>query len=93
MSTNELEDIRKHLRLAQETEPCGLRYLQELTGVSFSTLSRILRGADPDMKTLRKLRAFKSGEAEPKPKPMMTKRFTIGDRIFLVEIRDITEEK
>jgi len=39
----ELDEIRNRLKLAQEIEPCGLRYLGELTGVSFSTLSRFMQ--------------------------------------------------
>jgi len=39
----ELDEIRNRLKLAQEIEPCGLRYLGELTGASFSTLSRFMQ--------------------------------------------------
>ena len=84
-----LEEIRQHLKLVMELEPCGLRGLEELVGVSFSTLSRFIRGADPDMRTLKKFYQFMKGEPEPKTKPKVIRRFKVGSKEFVVEIREV----
>lgn len=86
---SELVELRNHLNLVRELEPCGLRGLEELTGVSFTTLSRFLRGSEPDYKTLSKLRAFKNGEGPNKSKPVVIRRFKVGGKEFVVEIREV----
>ena len=71
-----------------ECESLGLRGLEEITGVSISTISRFLRGADPDMKTLKKLESFKTGKPINESKPKIIKRFKVGTKTFIVEIRE-----
>lgn len=85
----ELGEIRNRLRLAQEIEPCGLRYLGEMTGVSFSTLSRFMRGAEPNIRTLRALENWCNG-TETKPiKPKVVRRFNVGKKKFMVTIQEL----
>lgn len=85
----ELNEIRNRLRLAQEIEPCGLRHLEELTGVSFSTISRFLRGADPNSKTLRSLENWCNGIDTKSIKPKVVRRFSVGKKKFLVTIQEL----
>jgi len=85
----ELDEIRNRLKLAQEIEPCGLRYLGELTGVSFSTLSRFMRGAEPNLRTLTALENWCNGSEIKPVKPKVVRRFNVGKKKFLVTIEEL----
>ena len=88
----DLKKIRNHLKLVQESEDCGLRAMQELTGVSFSSLSRFMRGAAPSRPVLRKLTNFYNGQLFKDIKPKVVKRFNLGTKTFIVEIRELEEK-
>lgn len=85
----DLGSIRNDLRHTMESKGIGLRGLAELTGVSFATLSRVLRGKAPDMRTLAKLEAFISGVPIEESEPIVVRRFRVGGKSFVVEIREV----
>lgn len=85
----DLDQIRQHLKLVMEIEPCGLRGLEEIVGVSSATLSRFLRGAMPNLKTLRTLEGFMDGKPKETAKPKVCRRFRIDGKTFLVEITSL----
>lgn len=90
---DELPELRNFLREVMERQECGLRGLEDLTGVSFATISRFLRGGDLTMSTYRRLQWFRDNGNRPlKTEPIAVKRFDIADKKFLVEIRQIGEE-
>ena len=83
------QELRNYLQLVMETEPCGLRGLQELTGVGFSTLSRFLRGSKLSLPVYLKLKNFREGILTAPQLPKVTKRFSVGKKTFLVSITEV----
>lgn len=67
----------------------SLRELDAVTGVSASTLSRFLRRRDISGKARNRLVSYFTGEDIAAPLVMEAKRFKVGDRTFVVEIREL----
>jgi hypothetical protein len=85
-------NMRDYLKMVMETEPCSLRTLQEMTGVSFATLSRFMRGKDIDLKTWRKLDAFMKGGPKLIELEQQTRRFHVGGKTFVITIKESDDQ-
>lgn len=87
------ETCRNRLKIIMERTDYSLRDLETQTGVSFATLSRFLRGADPSIKTHRRIvdyiDKYIAGLPMELPKPRVVKRFKVGNKSFLVEITEV----
>lgn len=87
------KEIRDYLNTVMETEPCSLRALGEMTGVSFATLSRFLRGATLSLKVYKRLEAVMNGERKPIELEQQTRRFHVGGKTFVITIKELQDEK
>lgn len=86
MSVDELRDA---LRDKITTEAISLRRASELCGVSFSTLSRFLRGADLSGQRYDMIDAWLTGEILPPRKVISSRRMKVGGKVFLVTIEEV----
>lgn len=66
----------------------SLRGFSKHVGISPSTLSRYLRGQEITAANERRLKAFFAGDECVKSDPVCVRRFRVGDKIFVVEIRE-----
>jgi len=82
-------DLRNKLRAEIAKRGCGLRGVQALTGVSFSTISRFLRGADLLGSNLEKLEALCDGREVVIEPPVKIVRFSVSGKTFIMEIREL----
>lgn len=86
------EDLRSRLRIAMELDRLSLRQLDELTGVSFSTLSRFLRGSEITHQNARRLEAWLSGEQIKESTPISKRVHRVGGLKFLITVELIGDE-
>ena len=83
----ELDVIRHRLVRRMENEGLSLRDVGELTGVSFSTLSRFQREkGEVTYKNARRIKAWLDNDEIPAQKPICTRRFKVGPLTFLVTV-------
>lgn len=88
----ELGVLKSRLQRRQENEGLSLRDVEELTGVSFSTLSRFNRGVgELTYKNARRLKAWLDNEPIAEQKPICTKRFKVGPLTFLITVEVVND--
>lgn len=83
---NITDNLRTEFDAKIKAESLSMRQAQELTGVSFSTISRFLRGDEITSTTYDRISAWISGTSLPKRKVVQSKRITIGKQGFLITI-------
>lgn len=81
-----LNCLRYDLQRHQEKTGLSLRKIGDATGISFSTLSRFGRGAEMTHANTLRLYSYLSGEPQPKPQPIHTRRLRVAGKTFLVSI-------
>ena len=86
-------ELRVALQKELEKRDLSLRQGQELIGVSFSTLSRFLRGGKNEMtvKNLERIDVWLNGGVLPKKKQAISRRFNFGKQSFLITIEALKE--
>lgn len=85
------KDLRTRLKTAMELDALSLRQLDELTGVSFSTLSRFLRGAEITHGRARRIEAWLSGEQIRESTPISKRVHSVGGLKFLITVELLKE--
>lgn len=88
-----IEAQRHRLQRRMENDCLSLRNVGELTGISFSTLSRFNRGSEMTYQNLRKLKAWLDSEPIPRQEPLCTRRFKVGPLTFLVTVELINDKE
>lgn len=84
------DKIRHALLVEIESDGISLRTLEARTGVSFSTLSRFLRGGILSSPKLECLHCYVTGQAMPKKKMISQKRINLSGKTFLITIEELT---
>lgn len=84
-----IDVIRDKLRTEIVRDDISLRTLEARTGISFSTLSRFLRGAVLEHKNVETLHCYVTGQKLPVKKELSSKRIVVGGKKFLVTIEEI----
>lgn len=82
-------ELRKEIKSKMEVENCGLRRVEAESGVSFSTISRFLRGSTLVHDRHEKLENWINGKNTKKPNPVSCKRMKVGSKTFLVTIEEL----
>jgi len=82
--------LRNELKKRMEAERLSQRDIQELTGVSFATISRYLRGNEITHANHHRIRAWLTGEPLKPVKPVCSRRFKVGPLTFLVTVELLT---
>ncbi len=85
------ESIRTFLKSEMESDQAGLREMQERTGVSFSTLSRFLRGRELSGQKLEKLYFYSLGQKAPKRKEIIKRRVTVKGQVFMLTLEALDQ--
>ena len=83
------DDLRLNLYWHIDNKHLSIRSLSEVCGISFSTLSRFLRGSTLSSKLTEKLTMFLNYGVAPKHKPIVTKRIRCDNKEFLITIERI----
>ena len=84
-----IDELRNKIFAEKVSRGIGLRELETLSGVSYSSISRFLRGEILETRNLIRLQAFLSGESPSKRKVISTKRMKVGAKVFLVTIEEL----
>lgn len=84
-----VDELREALKARITTDALSLRQANEHCGVSFSTLSRFLRGSDLSGKVYDMIYAWLTGEMLPPRKVISSRRMKVGGNIFLITIQQI----
>lgn len=87
----ECNNTRQFLKIRMEKDGLSLRQLESLTGVSFATLSRFIRGSQPSVKSLENIKAFLLNKRIDPPRIVSQKRMICGGKVFLVTIEQLNE--
>jgi len=83
------KELRMHVKDKIDFLGIGLRQVEAETGVSFSTISRFLRGATMTYHRHVALENWLHGEHTKKTMPVSCKRMRVGDKTFLVTIEEL----
>lgn len=84
--------LGQRLKEKMERSNLSCRDVENLSGISASTVSRICNGGEYSGRAFRLLNAWLLGEPELKQPPRMVKRFKVGKETFLVTIEKILPE-
>lgn len=85
-----LDDLQKQVASRIQERNIGLRLVEAESGVSFSTVSRFIRGHGIlTFTNHEKLTDWLCGINGPKKKVVSTKRMKVGSKIFLVTIEEL----
>lgn len=85
----EIEQLRNDIRSKISVEGLSLRDVEQITGISPSTLSRFLRGHIVTVRNFNCLHSWTTGMQSQKPKKKVIKRFSINNKSFLVTIEEM----
>ena len=83
------QSLRDQVKRILEAKDMSLRQAEEITGVSFSTISRFIRGGEITSKLFYRLVAFSEGKPVTKGRPKVSKRMVVGNKVFLVTIEEL----
>lgn len=84
-----IEVIRERLNTRLVTENISLRRAEAMIGVSFSTLSRFLRGEEITAIRAERIQHWLDGTEIPKRRVVSSRRVTVAGQVFVISIEHI----
>ena len=81
--------LGQRLKQKMEQDSLSCRDVQDVTGISASTISRVSNGGEYSSKTFRQLNAWILNRPLLDIKPIATKKIRVGSNEFLVTIQQI----
>lgn len=86
----DIDEVRAAVKHKMEKEDLSLRDIESFTAISFSTLSRFLRGSSPAISTYNALMAWVDGNRyERKVKKISSRAIVVSGKRFVITIEAV----